>query len=1359
MRVAVLYLLFFLFALSFTHSQSIDGKLTFDHLSIQEGLSQATVLCSVQDHFGFMWLGTRDGLNRYDGYSFQIYRNKPDDDKSIAGNTIYEIDEDHEGNLWMITDKGVSLLIRDLSTFENYFPDEALSFYSLIIDDQDEIWLGSSSGLMTFDRDTKKIIKYRSGNLEVDDILKNPIYSFRSNPNTGEIWMGTSKGQLYVLNEAGNVRVVQPSIPIPSRIEDIAIDSLNNLWIGTYGEGVFHLNKEGRVLSEHSSDQSKNNLIDDHVRALELDQIGNLWIGTFDGLSILNINTHEITNINHREGDPSGLSHNSIRSITRDIKGSLWIGTYFGGVNIFDFDNQRFKHFYRLAGEPNSLSHNVIGAFSEDSNGNLIIGTERGGVNISSERNNYYQTFVHNENDPYSLGGNIIKSLHATEDAIWVGVFKGGLNKLYLHNGKVNRLQDKVKPKFTHLTSSIVNVITPDGTGNLWIGTDEGIYYFDTEKSKYRSFKGMEELNLLLKKKSVKGIILDKNQNIWIASRGVGLVFFDPSLGTVRQYSTYSVSGENLSLEEVNHVFEDGEGTFWISTHGGGVVNFHPESGRAKVFLTDDGLSNNTVFGIMRDKSDRLWAITLNGPAVYDYGTDTFKSYTYSSGFPIEEVNEGAFYTKHSGEFIIGGSNGYVEFDPDELVDNSFKPPLAITRLLISNQEVIPRDQHNILEKVISETKEITLNHYQSVLTFEFAALSYLRPENNRYAYMLVGFDEHWNDIGNKHSVTFTNLREGDYILNIRGSNNDGILSDEVSLAIAVLPPPWKTWWAYSIYAFLFVFLFLIIRYNSLKGLKLKHDLKLEQVEKEKWKEVHKLKLRYFTDVSHEFRTPLTLIISPLEEMLQSKKVDKWIKKRLKSMYYNSKRLLHLIDQILEIRELETGHAELKLAPVKIDAVLGSVVDSFKTLADKKKIQLIYDYPLLDKFYLIDVDKIEKILFNLLSNSFKFTPPGGNIEVYLSLVSSTEKDTFEFKVMDTGSGISQNQIEKVFDRFYKQNNDGSGAGIGLSLTKSLVELLEGEITVQSTPGEGTMFCIRIPFQRASESGDANGSNLFIKPLPLEYQHTLLPSHEDPSQKYDCKDSVLFVEDNIELRNYLVDHFKKKYKVFSAINGKEALEIASEKGASIIVSDIMMEVMDGITLCKYLKSDERVAHIPIILLTAKSSYVDRLEGLEIGADDYLSKPFIMKELEARIENILSNRKRLYKRYKSNYYLPNTEEITFNTHDEKLMNRILEVMEENLSESNLTVEFLAAEVALSRVQLFRKLKGITGLSPTEFIKDFRMKRAVHLFSTKEVKVAEVAYEVGFQDVKYFSKCFKKTYGISPGKFGQPMEELQI
>ncbi len=1332
---------------------SMSSTVHFNHLGVKEGLSQSSVLSIHQDRFGFMWMGTRDGLNKYDGYSFEVFRHLVDDSTSIAGNIIYDIKEDGLGNIWAVTENGLSKYDRKWHVFHNYsLPKgeyETSALQVLWIDRTGNIWIGGRYGLFLFDEST--------GAFHTDflpdrpaDIQRMSLVSAIHEDKKGNIWVGTTQFGIYRINRRKGVLERVPTDGFlqdksNSRVEALLVDAEDRVWAGTYGSGLFVMDTAGRLVGQyhHHASNEAWRLSNDNIRALELDDRGRLWIGTFDGLDIID-GDRVVNRIGYQEGNVRGLSHSSIRAIFKDRKGTVWVGAYFGGINLFDENNQRFQHFYHLPFDRTSLSYNVVGAFAETGNGELIIGTERGGISILDAKRTAHQQ--------QERPNGTVKSLLTDRDGqVWVGVFREGLHLLDPQTYALVAYPSAGQPAYEVMRDAIINCIVQDPQGGLWLGTDSrgGVFYFDAKSKMFVQFDGQEALQDYLGNHAVKSIHLAESGKLILATKGKGIVVFDRHTGDISQRDQMEIRGQPVLVDEFNHIFEDHSGTLWFASNGAGVLAYDPSTEAVNRIHAGDGLANNIVMGTMQDDAGSLWFVTLTGLSKYQPQTEpAIKNYHYSSGFPLEEINEGAFHKTTNGEFLIGGSNGYVIMDPLRLPDNSYLPPVVLTSISVSNKRVFPGDETGILAQELHKTDAITLRHSQSILSLDFAALNFVRPENNQYAYILEGFDEDWIYSQNRRSATYTRLPEGSYTFMVKGSNNDGLWNEEpLELRIVVLPPPWRTAWAYLIYAILIVAGFLVVRYNAVKSTQLKHHLKLEQLEKEKWKEIHDLKLTYFIDVSHEFRTPLTLIVSPLEEIISARVGNDWLRSRLKIMLFNAKRLLHLIDQIMEIRELEAGHHVVRHQTLFLAPLMREIVDNFKALADKQRIKLRYTEQNIEEVpLLIDRDKLEKIFFNLLSNAFKFTPSGGEIAIHVSC----QDGIYQFEVTDTGQGMDESTAERVFDRFYKKGKSNYGAGIGLSVTKLLVEVMDGTITVASKRNAGTAFSINLPLQSSSQT-QPEPPHPFRKPVPLEYQDTVIvnQTHDDDRQE---REIILVVEDNKDLRTYLAGQLGAEYEVATANNGEKGLKKAQRIGPALIVSDVMMPKMDGYELCKVIKTTKDLCHIPVILLTARSSQIHKLEGLEQGADDYISKPFSILELKARIRNILQNRKILHEKYRTAPHPTVAAEGTLNSYDEQLLAKLQLILAENLDQANLTVEYLGDQVGLSRVHLFRKLKALIGLTPSEFIKDFRMKHARQLLATGKFRVADVASQVGFQDPQYFSKVFKKETGKSPSEYGK-------
>ncbi|RZK39787.1 MAG: sensor histidine kinase [Pedobacter sp.] len=1014
----------------------------FKAVGIKEGLSQSTVLSIYQDHYGLMWLGTRNGLNRFDGHSVKVFRNEIGNQHTLAGNTVNKIQEDRERRLWIATDEGLSLFDRKTERFHNFTLPEKnrKEIVDLVIDANGKIWVGSADGLFIFDPAINKFNRAEDRGLYAG--IANQYISML-HMEDGKLYIGTNNNGVYLV-DTKNRKASHFSADIfekysaggPIRINDVAIDKKGAIWIGTNGSGLYRLNRNGSWNWFSRSNLTPNFKITDNlVRSLTTDFDGNIWVGTFNGLNRIDA-LGRIQHINYSDRTPSGISHGSIRSLFTTKDGSVWIGTYFGGVNILDQQQENFKHYYHISDSQNSLSYNVVGAFTAISPNRVLIGTERGGINLLDESTGFVKPLQLNLKDNLT-----IKSLFtSSKGETYVGLFKAGLHQLMLADNKLIPLAVGTNHR---LKEAIINSIVEDAEHHLWIGTDGlgGVHRYNTQTRDYEEFKGGRQLQTLLNKVLVKHLYLDEKQTLWIATRGMGLISFD--LGTGRIGSYPSVSSISNA---VNSISPDRKGGLWLATNGKGVIHFNPQSKKVQHIHAKDGLLNNNVFSIFPWK-DNLWISTLTGLSHYSLNKKLFRNYESGGSFPLSELNEGIFFKSPKGRLYIGGNNGLVSFDPAMASKVDSSGTVLVTQVNVLGQHA---ESIYFLDGKESVDQEIQLRHDQPVFSIDFTSLNYLKPQMDRYSYRLLGLDDSWYALKDRRSIIFSNLPSGEYTFEVRSSSNgvDWVLSNN-KINIRVLPAPWLTWWAIALYVIIGVGIIFAIRANELNKGKLQTNLKFEQLEKQRWKEIHDLKLKYFTDVSHEFRTPLTLISGPVEELMEEKGHSDWVKDKLKLVFYNSKRLLLLIDQILDANKIDANRLELHLNSVSINELLSNITNNFIGMADRLGIDLQLEQQEIAGHFDVDIDKFEKILYNLLSNAFKFTSKGGKIIVSYTTESKNEQTWFHFKISDTGVGMTEEEAAKIFERFYKVNAQDSGAGIGLSLTYSLVQLMNGEISVSN----------------------------------------------------------------------------------------------------------------------------------------------------------------------------------------------------------------------------------------------------------------------------------------------------------------------
>ncbi len=1338
-------------ALALMCHQALSQRLyQLDRLTIKDGLSQSTVLSICQDSLGYIWAGTRDGLNRYNGHSFKTYRSNADDSSAIFGNVINHIIPGGNGDVWVASDQGLSHYDHSLQRFSNYsLPDGGKEIRVIAYDNTGVLWCGTRWGLFYLDTVSNQISRPDFEIVENSDIQYHAISSFFLDRND-HFWIGTSRYGLYEIDNNGNdITWYNPGDFVKgaetlSRIAAIIADPFDQIWIGTYGEGTFQLSADRSKIHHYKA--ADNKIIDDHVRAMTIGPEGSVWVGTFQGISILAANTDKSSHITYEEGVLKGLNHGSIRALHTDLKGSIWIGTYFGGINVYDTDNQRFNHYYRIMGNQNTLTHNVTSSFAEVSDHLLAVGTERGGV---TWMNRLPDGLLEATGTIDEYTGMTIKSLWADRSGeyLYVGSFKEGLSSYNLDKQEMTRYPRVKEGPFADLSQAIINDMVTEEEETLWIATDGfgGLQKFDLVTKQFQDYPYRSDLSELLGNVTVKDLFLE-GDSLWLATLGAGIVLFHLDRGILRHFNQQDGT---LPTDEITHIFKDSQGTLWAGTFGEGVIHLNGND-VTKALTTSTGLPNNIVFGSFEDNEHRIWVVTINGLASYSRRYELIETHINASGFPLGEVNEGAFKLLDNGQAMVGGNNGLVIFHPEKLAANEHLAPLHISRLFVRNEEVTPADDTRILKQSIGQTRKITLDYFHNIVTFEYEMLSFHQPENSEYKYQLEGFDEEWVLAGNRRTATYTNLPDDEYIFKVMAANSDGLwIKDPATLIVEVLPPPWKTWWAYIIYAVIIGSSFFLVRYNAMKSAQLKHELKLEQLEKENLERGHELKLKFFTDISHEIRTPLSLIIAPLEGLLDSVKSIE-VRESLQTIYNSSRRLMLLVDQLLEIRQIETGHSKISLKSLHLNSFLTKLFNQFKPLADHQQVKLVIDLNIPIGTFLVDQDKTEKILYNLVTNALKFTPARGEIDIQgnTSPGSDGKQNHLKISIRDTGQGMDPETQQRVFERFYKSENS-SGAGLGLSLVHSLLEVLGGKLEFISKPDQGTTFTLTLPVKKSEPDNSITEDQIFIRNTPESpnLQVDIIET-ENPN---DIRKKILVIDDNPELRKYLKRHLSERYTVYLSENGKGGFELAHAKDPDLVICDVMMPGIDGMKLCSSIKEDPVISHIPVILLTAKSNETDRLEGLQHGADDYLVKPFMVKELDQRIANTLKNRDRLRTRLRDHgKFSKDGSHLT--GYDEKLMSEVMALIHQNIKEPGLSVEFISQHAGLSRAQLYRKLKALTGLSPNDFIRNVKLNKAAEMLMNQKFRVAEVAYHVGFQDINYFGRCFKKRFKCSPTQYVQ-------
>ncbi|MDF9796461.1 signal transduction histidine kinase/DNA-binding response OmpR family regulator/streptogramin lyase [Catalinimonas alkaloidigena] len=1106
---------------------------------------------------------------------------------------------------------------------------------------------------------------------------------------------------------------------------------------------------------------------------------GEMWGGNAHGVYNLTYDAeNDIHKIDgHYANDitrPGSLSKNNVRCLYKDKSGIIWIGTNGGGVDKLNPSKKDFLHFSKNLNS-GSLSYNKIRSIFEDSRGNLWIGTEGGGVNYlaAAGQSPDYNQFKHinTVSNVFAIAETDIEKEQST---IWFGSEGNNLSRLS-RKGRSQILDIDFGKKLGIKNS--VFAIHHDHTGSLWVGTyNGGLYRLDQDEAgDYRlsHFRHRSGKQNSLANNIIRSLEQDAQGNLWIGTAN-GLSMIRENELDARQpdfinYRDVNSQTPGLSHNYILSIHESKNGDLWIGTFGGGLNKLIKSSDgnvHFKVYREKDGLPNNVIKSILEDESGKLWIATNKGLSHFDPRQETFKNYDVSDGLQSNEFSELASFKRKDGQMLFGGVNGFNAFYPDSITDNPYLPQLAITDFRIFNRSILPGDEMNgrvILDKTISKSTELNLKHAENNISFEFSALHFAAPTKNQFAYKLEGFDEDWTYTNSsRRFASYTNLKHGEYVLKVKAANNDGVWNiTPLTLKIRIAPPFWLSWWAYIIYAILFVTVILFIRKYTLIGIKEKHQLELEHLEKEKTEELHQMKMRFFTNISHEFRTPLTLILGPLEYLLKDNhSVSKEDQQRHYTlMQKNAKFLLRLVNQLMDFRKLDQGKMKLKLQKESVNTVLGEITEPFQFIAQRKNIDYSVNQAREEIEAWVDTDKVEKMLYNLLSNAFKFTPEGGKVEVKLYREEPSFKSNlgyYAIEVKDSGSGIPDDQVKHIFERFYqvhgREKAKHEGSGIGLSFVKSLVELHQGKISFHTQCGQGSCFKILLPLGKSAfHKSDFLHNDVEVQAnLPVEAWIDI----EDETRREESKHkkkllTLLIVDDHADIRRFVRQSFADEFNILEAENGLLGLEKARNSHPDIVVADVMMPEMNGIEMCQTLKSETATSHIPVILLTAKNTEDNEIQGLRNGADLYIAKPFNMEKLQITVANLVRGREELKKKF-TREVLIQPSEVTVTPADETFLKSAISLVEENMEDPEFNVEQLVKELGMSRSKLHLKMKAVTGQSCSEFIRTIRLKRAVQLLEKSEMSVKEVMSYTGFSTASYFSKCFRKQFGVIPSEY---------
>ncbi|EYA69392.1 response regulator [Bacteroides fragilis str. S24L15] len=1312
----------------FCQAQSVEEHYYFKNLSIRNGLSQNTVNAILQDRKGFMWLGTKDGLNRYDGLSFRKFKHDAANPRSIGNSFITSLYEDFNGNIWVGTDAGVYIYYPEKEAFEE-FDCQSLektrierSVSMIAGDKQGRVWIAvEAQGMFCYDARQKLLRNYPLS--EISSNIK--CFTFDSG---GALWLGFYGDGLYYSKD--NLATVHPyGSPEDGKrefeggvITKIVQGNYNCLYIGSVKEGVSELNlTSGQVRNLLAIDESGESIF---CRDLLPYSDNELWIGTESGIYIYNLRTAQFIHLRASLYDSYSLSDNAIYALYKDREEGLWIGSYFGGVDYYPRQYTYFAKYYpkNIA---NSLHGKRVREFCRADDGTLWIGTEDGGLNHFNPKTKEFHFF-----EP-SAGFTNIHGLCMDGSHLWVGTFSKGLRVIDTRTGVVLRTYTEGHTPHSLNDNSIFSICRTSA-GEIYLGTLFGLLRYNRTQD---SFDCIPELN----GKFVYDIKEDSYGNLWLATYANGAYCYDVSARRWKNYVFDAEDERSLPYDKVLSVFEDSYRQIWLTTQGGGFCLFHPDTETFTRYGLKDGLPNDVVYQIVEDDDRFLWLTTNNGLVRFDPKTMEMKVFSTANGLPTNQFNYRSGFKDEAGNIYLGSINGFVAFDPRTFAENRQVPAVAITDFLLFNKEVSVGETDSPLKSSITFSDKVVLTADQNSFSFRIAALSYQAPRMNKLMYKLEGFDEGWLTIGESPLVTYSNLGYGDYVFKVKASNSDGVWNEqETSLHLSILPPFYLSGWAYCFYVLFFMgCLVCVIFYFKRRNYRKQHR-QMEMLEQEKEREVYHAKIDFFTNVAHEIRTPLTLIKGPLENIILKKEVDSETKEDLYIMKQNTERLLNLTNQLLDFRKTETRGFRLNFTECDVVAVLRETYLRFTSLAKQKGLDFILELP--QECFMADVNQeaLTKIISNLLNNGVKYA------STYLRISLETDEKVFHIRTFNDGEMIPDTMKEEIFKPFVrldKEDEVTTGTGIGLALSRSLAELHQGSLMMEKGE-EVNCFCLTLPVNQDSTItlSAENVSQVEENSCGWEQEET------DTKEK---KPMILVVEDNPDMLAFIRKQLTTEYSVLTAMNGIEALAVLDNHYVNLVVSDVMMPQMDGFELCKTIKSDLSYSHIPVVLLTAKTNIQSKIEGLELGADAYIEKPFSVEYLLANISSLIHNREKLRQTFaKSPFVAANTMALT--KADEEFIWKLNDIIQANLHNPEFSMEDMADALKMSRSSFYRKIKGVLDLSPNEYLRLERLKQAAQLLKEGKSRVNEICYTVGFNSPSYFSKCFLKQFGVLPKDF---------
>lgn len=1338
------------------YSLAQEKRYYFRHYDVNSGLSQNSVFSIFQDSQGFMWFGTKYGLNRFDGQRWKNYttdsKGKPED---ILGNDyIHVIFEDQDGLLWLGTDEGIYLYDKILDKFSSFpyqtkdgaSPSGIIS--SIAKDQSGNIWIaGNNQGIFRFNFRNKELVLFAHDPNQSGSIPSGDISSVKVDENN-VVWISVvGNGIGRFLEESETFAMYMDEEKKLPQDNIIGLHDWGDfIIIGTKNSGAKKMEKStGKVSDLLLSDENGDPLF---IRDMFQFSQNELGIGTESGLFIYDFVTNTYQHLQENADDPYSIANNAIYSLWKDTEGGIWVGSYFGGVNYLPNQPVKFEKYYPIT-NANTISGRRVREIIGNGDGKLWIGTEDASLNLFDPKTGKFdQIPVGDSNQELSYRN--IHGLARQGDSVWVGTFTGGVNIINTKTGKISNFNSNT-PGAGLETDDFFSILS-DSKKRIWLGTPFGMYRYESEEKKFRN---LEEFRNYF----VYALMEDHYGNIWAGTYNNGLFRIDAETGEITQYKPDPSTPGSIPHKTVIDIFEDSKNNIWIATTGGGFAKFISQNQTFKPYTVANGFPASTYYKILEDNNGYLWITSNKGLLQFDPETESVRLFDEKSGLIPSPFNYRSGYKAEDGTLYFGSQGGLISFHPDKIEVSNFQPELVFTGIQLFNEEIPINSEDGILSKSISYTDKITLNHDQNSLTFEVASLGFTNSQSWNYSYRMEGLEDEWRQMADSQTISYSYLPPGNYTLQVRSPKIQSADDyEEAQLEIEILPPFYLTPMAYAFYIILGVLVayWLISFYKN--RVNNRHKVQLNLLEAEKEKELYEAKIEFFTNITHEIRTPLTLIKGPLEDILsREKSVDSTVKNDLLIIEKNTNRLIDLSNQLLDFRKTEQRGFKLSFLKTEICEVLEELYLRFKVTATQSGLNFTLEKSINKLFADVDKEAVIKILSNLLINALK----NADAMIHIRLdYDPSNSSVFRIQISNDGSLIPSDLARKIFEPFFQIEENTSikakqGTGLGLPLAKSLAEMHHGSLVLESDPTLNR-FVLELPIKQ--KEAIHFGEEMEAIPEIKDSEESIPPSDKEViSKKKSSLPAILLVEDNKELLKFLGEKLKGQYVIHKAPNGILALEILKKEPIDLVISDVMMPEMDGYKLCEHIKSDLATSHIPVILLTAKNNITAKITGLEMGADVYLEKPFSLEFLYLQIKNLLQHRDQIKKAFAS---LPmvNSDTIAHSKADEEFLSKINEAILANIENELFGVSDLADQLHMSQSSLLRKIKGVSELTPNGYIRLVRLKKSAELLNDGLHSIAEISEMVGFNSPSYFTKCFQKHFGELPKDFSKKSDILE-